>query len=409
MPFDHQRKTSTVSASSSLLRLGDVTESTKLLVPGKVVSSNFITPGALSTPICAQSLRGKTKKVQVKTYIELHLKPNIKKTMFFKLQLSVKCSNLETVELATESKELWKNNLNSHWVRAMRISEDCHNYNVQLKLLSHQKQSIVILQTVRPIDAGQELLLWFSEEILAKLQMVFLTPINIQGLFDSIANFVNNKSNNVYCTGEKKYVCNKCYTRYESPNPLKLHMTLSCGRFTIADLWEKLAYSLEETPLRENSDKSDFNFMLTTTTERRLENSVIDLSKNTQTTIKQENVLLYPKYSAFTPVVKTEHVNNNTNYQWPIKYGPELRRTESSLDEEAHIETLVSSLGKSKEGHVCLYCGKCYSRKYGLKIHIRTHTGYKPLKCKFCLRPFGDPSNLNKHTRLHAEGTTPYK
>ena len=32
--------------------------------------------------------------------------------------------------------------------------------------------------------------------------------------------------------------------------------------------------------------------------------------------------------------------------------------------------------------HRCVYCGKLYSRKYGLKIHIRTHTGYKPLKCK---------------------------
>lgn len=78
-------------------------------------------------------------------------------------------------------------------------------------------------------------------------------------------------------------------------------------------------------------------------------------------------------------------------------------------NDEAQIESFVSNMGKSKEGHVCLYCGKCYSRKYGLKIHIRTHTGYKPLKCKFCLRPFGDPSNLNKHIRLHAEGETPYK
>jgi len=59
--------------------------------------------------------------------------------------------------------------------------------------------------------------------------------------------------------------------------------------------------------------------------------------------------------------------------------------------------------------HQCVYCGKLYSRKYGLKIHIRTHTGYKPLKCKVCGRPFGDPSNLNKHVRLHAKGQAPYK
>nr|XP_045625130.1 histone-lysine N-methyltransferase MECOM-like [Procambarus clarkii] len=79
------------------------------------------------------------------------------------------------------------------------------------------------------------------------------------------------------------------------------------------------------------------------------------------------------------------------------------------VDPCAEMETLVSNLGRSRRGHLCLYCGKLYSRKYGLKIHIRTHTGYKPLKCKVCLRPFGDPSNLNKHVRLHAEGETPYR
>lgn len=75
------------------------------------------------------------------------------------------------------------------------------------------------------------------------------------------------------------------------------------------------------------------------------------------------------------------------------------------------LDLLPRSLyvSKSHKGHICIYCGKLYSRKYGLKIHLRTHTGYKPLKCKVCFRPFGDPSNLNKHIRLHAEGHTPYR
>lgn len=223
---------------------------------------------------------------------------------------------------------------------------------------------------------------------------------------------------------------------YESPNPLKLHMTLACGRFTISDIWEKLAFALTDQLVMEHESKETFKFKLVAADSvPNSQNNAIDLSKPPKTNsedavVKTERsgplVESSARNSAFKPVAKSEKgAKNNVpllpppihqypNYfQWPVlRLAPDFQTNlsvQEKVDDKAHIETLVSSLGKSKEGHVCLYCGKCYSRKYGLKIHIRTHTGYKPLKCKYCLRPFGDPSNLNKHTRLHAEGDTPYK
>lgn len=138
--------------------------------------------------------------------------------------------------------------------------------------------------------------------------------------------------------------------------------------------------------------------------------NAIDLTIPNNTKINEASLYRpYREPSAFKPFKKELSVSPTLQQMLPINFEPEIRFHSPPYNEEAQIETLVSSLGKSRQGHICLYCGKCYSRKYGLKIHIRTHTGYKPLKCKFCSRPFGDPSNLNKHVRLHAEGETPYK
>ncbi|CAB3234254.1 unnamed protein product [Arctia plantaginis] len=81
--------------------------------------------------------------------------------------------------------------------------------------------------------------------------------------------------------------------------------------------------------------------------------------------------------------------------------GPAFQ-TIAPVPDPAELEALATEWGRSRAGHACVFCGKVYSRRYGLKIHLRTHTGYRPLRCRHCLRAFGDPSNLNKHVRLHA-------
>ena len=61
------------------------------------------------------------------------------------------------------------------------------------------------------------------------------------------------------------------------------------------------------------------------------------------------------------------------------------------------------------QGFTCDFCGKVYCRKYVLKIHMRTHTGFKPLQCKVCDKSFSDPSNMKKHVKLHETEHTVHK
>ncbi|KAJ0180193.1 hypothetical protein K1T71_004784 [Dendrolimus kikuchii] len=150
-----------------------------------------------------------------------------------------------------------------------------------------------------------EIALWFHEDLLALVGMPFLALRNIRGRDD--------------------YACHECGARFESPNPLKVHLFLSCAPYEPAAFWREFAARASPPPAS-------------------------------------------------------------------VPAEPDLAR----------LEALATEWGRAQGGHLCVYCGKMYSRKYGLKIHIRTHTGYRPLRCRYCLRAFGDPSNLNKHVRLHA-------
>nr|XP_033325563.1 PR domain zinc finger protein 13-like [Megalopta genalis]XP_033325564.1 PR domain zinc finger protein 13-like [Megalopta genalis] len=314
------------------------------------------------------------------------------------------------------------------WLKIVSLAKDCHSCNVLLMTTDKG----VILKAIRIITPGEPLLMWFTENILAMINMPFLTPSNIQG--------------------QNRYICHMCQNLFEYPNPLKLHLALKCNRLDSQHLWSVLAKEFTLSPRSSLSlslfPQSSFRFELTksprsspTRISIQVESmdsnpSLIhnspgssneisplssDPSPNSPAAQISPNPQLSPlneelnfRNSAFKPYMNQGNVFNNAlppaiedTVLVPYSAQPNGGPTDPDIH-AAHMETFVSNLGKSKQGHLCIYCGKVYSRKYGLKIHIRTHTGYKPLKCKYCLRAFGDPSNLNKHTRLHAEDT-PYR
>lgn len=65
------------------------------------------------------------------------------------------------------------------WFKRVRVADDIPGANVLLDMIEDK----IELKTIKQINVNDELLLWYSEEILSFMGIPFLTPANIQGKF----------------------------------------------------------------------------------------------------------------------------------------------------------------------------------------------------------------------------------
>lgn len=70
---------------------------------------------------------------------------------------------------------------NKFWIKNIRIADDIPAANVIL----HFVEDKIELKAIKSINGSEELMMWFSEEIISFMNIPFLVPGNIQGMISS--------------------------------------------------------------------------------------------------------------------------------------------------------------------------------------------------------------------------------
>lgn len=226
-------------------------------------------------------------------------------------------------------------------------------------------------------------------------------------------------------SGQNRYICHMCNNLFEYPNPLKIHLALKCNRLDANHLWSVLAKEfslsprtslslslfppttfkfelskssrtspirispiLEETTdsnasIINNGSSSSSNQPSPSSSNQHSPNSSsVQVSPSSVTEVSPVRQDLGFRSSAFKPYMGQSNVfagvcPPTTEDSVLTSYSVQTTMAPIATDTHAaQMETIVSNLGKSKQGHLCIYCGKVYSRKYGLKIHIRWVSWY---------------------------------
>ncbi|ESO85776.1 hypothetical protein LOTGIDRAFT_130257 [Lottia gigantea] len=254
----------------------------------------------------------------------------------------------------------------NQWMIYIQPARDRHEQNVEAFM---DEKEEVCLRFIRGVKCGEQLLVWFHDTLARYRDIPILKPENIRGY--------------------QEYTCTVCQKVFKFPNSLKAHIRYWCRKEEVVTSSGMVHTTASQQPANLHQPIQIFNHIHTPAFPITMNSSPFSLY---HPVLSQYSRSCCSQLPAVHPFMDRPFISSCTSrYTPPSSSSP------------------VSSTATSRRGHLCIYCGKLYSRKYGLKIHLRTHTGYKPLKCKVCLRPFGDPSNLNKHVRLHAEGETPYK
>ncbi|XP_060770230.1 histone-lysine N-methyltransferase PRDM9-like isoform X2 [Neoarius graeffei] len=228
-----------------------------------------------------------------------------------------------------------KREMHANWMRYV----NCARNDEEKNLVAFQYRGKILYRCCRPINPGQELLVWYGEEYAKELSPAPTGTTRQQEVNNAL---------------QRGFSCTTCPLSYASEIYLHKHI-------------QRCHYK-EFVRLQESGEIKD------------------DLQ------IPSED---YRRQTSSSDTLSTDTSHDDVH--------KEIHHCSDCGKSFGHQNGLKKHLCTNMGGkpHHCLQCGKSFYQQSDLKQHQRVHTGEKPYHCSQCEKSFTDQRNLRKHQRIH--------